>query len=383
MMANDGPHQFSNNHHSALRAILRLKAGLAPLDRLEELTVNRARHFDYLSSLLSTAKSESHAFGIVLGPYGSGKSHFLQLAKQFALNHKFAVAQLNLDTGVASLSHPQRHVSSILSTLTAPPPWGSLLEWVGTVFDDPVESLSIEDHLRSKLNQYRSIGNTADEILAIVDSSPREQRSVRIVEHLSGGLLVGYSAHTRARLRAYELLQFWAKLCRDYLGCAGLVLLLDEMENLFSGAVYWNILSRRTALRTLGYYSSNLKPAAIVCALTPDGWDQFRDEIKVRKDYFINYWSRLESENIPKLLTTILKCDPHELFVFNQRTYGMLAMQLESIHAEARRYHQASLSRSFATAFSSPSMTPRIFAKSVVSALEANWLTMEQAATEI
>src|SRR6185437_16407295 len=97
-MANDGFPQASNYSHSALRAILRLKAGLAPLDRLEELTVNRARHFDYLSGLLSTAESESRAFGIVLGPYGSGKSHFLQLAKQFALNHKFAVAQLNLDT---------------------------------------------------------------------------------------------------------------------------------------------------------------------------------------------------------------------------------------------------------------------------------------------
>jgi len=39
-------------------------------------------------------------------------------------------------TGVGSLSHPQRHLSTILSSLTAPAPRGPLLEWLGTYTDD-------------------------------------------------------------------------------------------------------------------------------------------------------------------------------------------------------------------------------------------------------
>src|SRR6266542_4822562 len=126
-----------SNDHSALRALLRLKAGLTLLERADDLTINIARHHEYLRSLFSTTDVSERAFGIVLGPYGAGKSHFLQLAKNYALAQNFAVAQLAQATGVGSLSHPQRHLCTILSSLTAPAPRGPLLEWLGTFTDDP------------------------------------------------------------------------------------------------------------------------------------------------------------------------------------------------------------------------------------------------------
>jgi hypothetical protein len=363
------------NDHSALRALLRLKAGLTPLERVGDLTINMARHEKYLRDLFDKADASERAFGMVLGPYGAGKSHFLQLAKDYALAHNFAVAQLAQATGVGSLSHPQRHLSTILSSLTAPAPRGPLLEWLGTYADDPTNCRLLEKHLILRTDEYREVSQVVDDVLAVLRSDPAHLRSAKLVEYLSGASLVGYSAHTNARIRAYRLFQFWIKFSTNYLNCGGLLLLLDEMENLFSGAVSWNILSRRTAYRSLAYYLTNLKPAIIVCALTPNGWEHMLSEIKEKRDFFTNYWSRLETENIPNLLATVLKTEPHELSIFNNASYRLLGDRLKNLHAEARDYSVGLLdSESYAPTIS-PGITPRIFAKSVVSMLEGLWFT--------
>lgn len=363
------------NDHSALRALLRLKAGLTPLERVDDLTINIARHHEYLHNLFNRTDDSARAFGIVLGPYGAGKSHFLQLAKNYALAQNFAVAQLAQATGVGSLSHPQRHLSTILSSLTAPAPWGPVLEWLGTFAADPTHCRLLETHLMSRSDEYREESEIVNNVLALLRSDPAHLRSAKLVEYLSGASLVGYSAHTNARIRAYRLFQFWIKFCTNYLKCGGLLLLLDEMENLFSGAVSWNILSRRTAYRSLSYYSTNLKPAIIVCALTPNGWEHMVSEIKEKRDFFTNYWSRLETENIPNLLATVLKTEPHELSIFTNASYRLLGDRLKSLHAEAREYSVGLLDSNSHTPTISPGITPRIFAKSVVSMLEGLWFT--------
>jgi hypothetical protein len=122
---------------AALSAIIRLKGGLCPLERLEELTIDLQRHSRYLRELLGAGGSGGERFGIVLGPYGSGKTHILQVTKHLALSQGFAVAHLSQDTGLNSLGHPERHVFSLVRSLRFPNPHGAMMEWLGTLLDHP------------------------------------------------------------------------------------------------------------------------------------------------------------------------------------------------------------------------------------------------------
>ena len=57
---------------AALSAIIRLKAGLCPLERLEDITIDLQSHSNYLRNLLGSGER----FGIILGPYGSGENAY-------------------------------------------------------------------------------------------------------------------------------------------------------------------------------------------------------------------------------------------------------------------------------------------------------------------
>src|ERR1700723_2916403 len=93
----------------ALRAIMRLKSGLSPIERVEDITIDLPKHLAYLNHLLDSSNRRER-LGLVLGSYGAGKTHFLQLAKRVALKQGYAVAELGQDTGLGSLAQPQRHV---------------------------------------------------------------------------------------------------------------------------------------------------------------------------------------------------------------------------------------------------------------------------------
>jgi hypothetical protein len=83
----------------------------------------------------------------------------------------------------------------------------------------------------------------------------------------------------------------------------------------------------------------------------------------------------LESENIPNLLATVLKTEPHELSIFNNASYRLLGDRLKNLHAEARDYSVGLLDSESHAPTISPGITPRIYAKSVVSMLEGLWFT--------
>jgi hypothetical protein len=364
-----------SNEKGALRAILRLKSGLSPLERVEDLTVDVDRHKSYLRSLLDDASANGRSLGVVLGPYGSGKTHFLQLAKNYAFGQRYAVAQLGLDTGLGSLSHPQRHISTVLVSLSAPPPFGSVLEWLGSFADEDANTTTIELYFRGLMGRDAGINEVATNSLFILRQTPQQFRSTKLIEYLSGAPLVGCGAYVRARSNAYNLLRFWTKFCTELLDCSGLLFLIDEMESLFSNAVCWTVLSRRTAYRSLAYYACSIKSAALLCTFTPDGWNLLQAEIREKNDFFNNYWSRMEAEDLPRLLRILSKTQPHELSELDNRGYITLCNKLKCLHAEARGYANEGVNGSQLIPRTFIGMTPRIFSKSVISTLEGLWFS--------
>jgi len=355
---------------AALSAIIRLKGGLCPLERLEDITLDLQSHSNYVQKLLDIGGSVGERFGVILGPYGSGKTHILQVTKHLALSKGFAVAHLSQDTGLNSLGHPERHVFNLVRSLRFPNPYGTMLEWLGTLLDHPKERSSFEAALRGLRSECRSL---VDSALWILQQGPRSLQTGLLLEYLSGALLIGKTATTSSRLQAYELVRFWVTFSTRILGCKGLVLVFDELENLFSNAVCWNILSRRLAYRTLSYYTEAIPQTRTICALTPGGWNLLHSEVRHASSGVLLEVETTAGEKVEALFRRILRTQPHELTPFTGRDYHAFLDRLATLHSEARAYPRSSIDSSSFLPRISPGMTPRIFAKSVVSALDHKW----------
>jgi hypothetical protein len=119
----------------ALHAIMRLKAGLTPDSCLESLTVDLSVQEAFISQFV---QGRSSNIGVVIGSYGSGKTHFLQLTKQLALKSGYLVTSLGQETGLGILSFPHRHSSVLIGGLRAEAPIGRLMDQVACAIDaDP------------------------------------------------------------------------------------------------------------------------------------------------------------------------------------------------------------------------------------------------------
>ena len=73
-----------------------LKAGVVPRRGIHQIQVGRAREIKALIDDLEEVSSGSTAFRIVIGDYGTGKSFFLLLTKETALQQGLCVATADL-----------------------------------------------------------------------------------------------------------------------------------------------------------------------------------------------------------------------------------------------------------------------------------------------
>ncbi|MDQ3248426.1 MAG: ATP-binding protein [Chloroflexota bacterium] len=74
-----------------------LRVGIAPLQQIQELTIGLNSERTSLSAGLKGAHQSGGAVRAVIGDYGFGKSHIVELTAQDALNRDFLVAAISLD----------------------------------------------------------------------------------------------------------------------------------------------------------------------------------------------------------------------------------------------------------------------------------------------
>jgi hypothetical protein len=356
------------NDVAALKAILRLKAGLSPLNRLADTTVDYAKHIGYLESLHDTCLSTGNALGVVTGPYGTGKTHFLLLSKIYAIDHGYAVAHLSLDMGLSALGHPQRHMRALLASIRVPPRNELLLEHLRYLLDDASGFRLFCHHLQEIVNENSDISEIAEKAFQYSQLHSSLRQST-LYWYLSGASLIGKAAAATVRLQAYKLLNFWVIFCKRYLNCKGLMIVLDEVEKLFDQFP----VSRRAAYRSIACYASILNPGILLCALTPHAWELLLSEIAQESEIILNYSTRLQLEDIRHFSKIVQKVCPHEVSHLSRRGYSELVVRLKRLHSEARGYSADGGTADIIPPAISSEMTPRIFARSIISALEANW----------
>ncbi len=104
----------------ARRTVEALRYGVVPAKRIRELSVG----LDAESASLHHAFEEVERTGgdvrVIVGEYGTGKSHFFELAAQEALDNNFVVAVTSLDLREVPPNRPQRIYHSLMRSLRFP-----------------------------------------------------------------------------------------------------------------------------------------------------------------------------------------------------------------------------------------------------------------------
>lgn len=106
--------------YAARQLLKALRVGVAPAQHIKELTIGLEAERGSLVEGLAAAHSEGGAVRAVIGEYGFGKTHLVELAAQEALERNFLVATTSLDLGEVPAHRAVAIYSSLLRGLRYP-----------------------------------------------------------------------------------------------------------------------------------------------------------------------------------------------------------------------------------------------------------------------
>jgi hypothetical protein len=105
---------------AARRTIETLRAGIVPVEHIEDLTIGLSNERKSLLDALNHTRVYGGAVRAILANYGCGKTHFLTLAEQIALRHNFLVATISVDARELPPSQAKRVYQAALESLRYP-----------------------------------------------------------------------------------------------------------------------------------------------------------------------------------------------------------------------------------------------------------------------
>ncbi len=195
-----------------------LRIGIVPDFALRDWTVGREEEF---RSVLEWLADPTEASAILLGTYGSGKTHMLRYLEQQALEQGFAVAMVRVDPGEENSSFPYRFYGHVMKALRVPRTDG--LDDAVSVFQDAAmtgRSVTLAGH--------PFFGRFARAIQQGVDRRNDWQAFLgdRAESHYFPNL---HGMTTAANVTCNMLTAFSSFLAQEG-GAKGLVLLVDEVE---------------------------------------------------------------------------------------------------------------------------------------------------------
>lgn len=236
------------------RVVEALRMGIVPDDCVARLTVGRDEEIASLRHWLERGEGSA----VVVGEYGSGKSHLLRYLALQALEQGYAVASVQLDPNETPLHKPKRIYKSVAASLQYRP--GDSSRALG--FRDLLRAHSVQEALGDH-RYFRELGNgyaTEEQyeelfwewIEAREDASRPEDwlRDPYGYRYNRFAHVPPIYPHTTAANIICYLLSgvAWAT---HGLGLRGLVVLLDEAESMDVGGSWSQVERGRNLLRGL------------------------------------------------------------------------------------------------------------------------------------
>jgi len=213
-----------------LQILEAFRLGVVPRDDVPHLTFGRDEHIARVRSALADVAHGGTCL-LIEGPYGSGKTHFLEYVAHLALQEGFVVARAELDPLEVTPYKPKRVYRSLLESLTALRPDGSSGTWTD-LLADAVERAVVLDpphvYLSRALRALRQdwTSERADRVRAWLAGEMYSRADLNANRMSQWPTWLDHS--TAADHLCY-LLSGWSALVRA-LGYRGLVLLIDEAE---------------------------------------------------------------------------------------------------------------------------------------------------------
>lgn len=164
------PHDLSEAQ--ALHAVEALRLGVVPRHLIETYTVGRSIEMEKVRDDLEETKTGG-AFRVVMGDYGTGKTHHLEWVEELALSRNFLTARVTLDAREVPPSMPKRLYRAIVRSLRYPHRPGDEQGGLAPLFDkilaDPAltedllaaDGPSYHKYLSPALSYYRDLCNAA------------------------------------------------------------------------------------------------------------------------------------------------------------------------------------------------------------------------------
>ncbi len=228
---------------AARRTVEALRYGVVPQRRIRELSAGLESE---RASLHRACDAVAHSGGdvrVILGEYGTGKSHFFELAAQEALERNFLVAMTSLDVREVPPNRPQRIYNSLIRNLRYPDAsdTGTLVPLFERILDQPSVYAPLMEKLRetifsSALYNYSMMrgqpGEALDVFLDWISGEKVYVKAVRdavAVKHKEFPIRALSMMTTSADQYCY-LLSGWGWIAAQA-GYAGLAVLLDESEH--------------------------------------------------------------------------------------------------------------------------------------------------------
>jgi hypothetical protein len=252
----------------ALQVLEALRLGVVPPHLTELYTVGREREMALVEADLAETRQTGSA-RVVLGDYGSGKTHLLECIESLALRAGFLVSRITLDGEEVAPSHPKRVFHALVGGLNYPdiPGAPGLEPLLDKACQSDLEGWltrggpGYHHYLSPVLAYYRELRQLPQEqslretLLDWIEGHPSVSNlelepELRRTTHLRHRLYALMDHRTLAHLYTYIV----GGLCllARHTGYAGLVLLFDEAE--FYGVL--SSASREFADLLFGYYAS-------------------------------------------------------------------------------------------------------------------------------
>ena len=225
---------LSEEQFKARKVIDALRLGIVPYRYVEELTFGREKEVEAIMRWLSSPDSSSI---VIIGEYGTGKSHLLEYIYSSALRNNWAVSLIELDLNEVNFSRPKNIYRRLVLSLKFKEEKYDFREFLKQIAKSSrYHELNRHEYLGPAVNIIRLTGVVNDE------------HFWRWIEGEKTPIYYGSPMPdyaTCANIYCYIISGLgWA--ARNILGLNGLLILFDEAENVDP---YWFRSHRRCMVR--------------------------------------------------------------------------------------------------------------------------------------
>jgi hypothetical protein len=356
---------------AAMRNLIRISEGLPPTEAITSMSVGQERIDRTIERLFRHIDMAGSVFSVLVGEYGSGKTHLMMHLAERALNEQRPVFWLNLERTNLDLGHPPRHLSRLLEQSSLPlrrRPSARDLASRWTRFG--AKARRLESALEEIASGDSEESAAALKALRLADDS--EDRGHALEAFLSGADLEDKPGGANYRLDAYRRVLLWVELLGRLEGMNGAVVLVDEAENLYTSGRPWS--ERRTALRTLSFYCGGALPrTGVVMSMTPVVYEEMRKEAKKMLREADQMASTLAVEDVRIFRRRLDQLDPSPVPALGRSDRLELCERVRKTHRTVRGKVEVGDWSALAEQLVRQHRSPRTLVRHLVDELESAW----------